>query len=108
MRIFENPVYLAIIALFGAMIFVGGVNARWFGSAKLVLLRRWIRAACFSLAVFVCLRHFLDDRPVWVLGASSVLLFLLLESAFYWAGISLENTDEDIEMFPKFEPTESA
>lgn len=94
MRIFENPVYLAIIALFGAMIFVGGVNARWFGSAKLVLLRRWIRAACFSLAVFVCLRHFLDDRPVWVLGASSVLLFLLLESAFYWAGISLENTDE--------------
>ena len=39
MRIFENPVYLAIIALFGAMIFVGGVNARWFGSAKLVLLR---------------------------------------------------------------------
>lgn len=108
MRIFENPVYLAIIALFGAMIFVGGVNARWFGSAKLVLLRRWIRAACFSLAVFVCMRHMLDDRPVWVLASSSVLVFLMLESAFYWAGISLENTDEDIEMFPKFEPAESA
>lgn len=108
MRIFENPVYLAIIALFGAMIFVGGVNARWFGSAKLVLLRRWIRAACLSLSLYVCLRHFLDDRPVWVLAACSVLVFLLLESAFYWAGISLENVDEDIDMFPKFEPAESA
>ena len=48
-------VYTAIIALFGAMIFVVWLNETIVGSPKLGVLGRWLRCAAFSLAIATAL-----------------------------------------------------
>lgn len=106
--IINNPLYLTIIALFGAMIFVGWVNSNWFLSTNLLLLKRWLNAAFFSFAGAVFLQSTMPDRPLIVLVLCSALIYFLFVTAFFWFQISAENTDTNVDFLSKFEPADYA
>ena len=80
-------IYFAIIALFGAMIFVGWLNSAYLALNCLWVLRRWIRCAFFTLALAVILDIFFPARNFAALCACGTMLYFLGETILYWMEI---------------------
>ena len=100
-------VYTAIIALFGAMIFVVWLNETIVGSPKLGVLGRWLRCAAFSLAIAAALGYFLPDYGFWLLLLVGFMAYFLGDSLLAWLNISLINYS-DYAPFAPFKEVETS
>ena len=101
--VLENPIYLVIIALLGAMIFVAKINEKYFASFKLIYVRRLISVATYSLAGGVALNFFFPEHPLLLRVTMAFLLLFLIQTILYWLLIGLEYSEDTIgEVFYKF------
>ncbi len=93
----DNPVHFVIIALLGAMIFIGWLNSKIFSSFKILWVIRWLRLVLATLSGGeILLLIFKDANPI-ALYAAALLIYLLMESALYWIAISLTDWEEDLQ-----------
>lgn len=104
--LFDSPINSAIIALFGAMIFVGRLVACGGYCPKLSFLRRWLGVLFCSFSVAACLEFFGLERDFSVLLFCGVSLYFLVVSVYSWVVICAENFGEDIP--PRFDPVDDA
>ena len=99
----ENPIYLVIIALIGAMIFVAKINEKFFASFKLIYVRGLMSITLYSLAGGVALKLFLPEHSLLLRSSIAFLVCFLIQTVFYWIIISLEyDGDSASTMFLKF------
>lgn len=103
---FENPVNLAIIALFGAMIFIGRFASGGGYCPKLLFLRRWLGVVFYSLSGAACLDFFGVERDFPVLLFCTVSVYFIVVTAYSWFMICSENFGETIP--PRFDPVDDA
>lgn len=104
--LFDSSVNLTIIALFGAMIFVGRLAACGGYCPKLLFLRRWLGVLFYSFSGAACLEFFGLERDFGVLLFCGAALYFLVITAYSWIVICSENFGEDIP--PRFDPVDDA
>ena len=103
----NSVLYYALVALFGAVLILSALNAHFFASRNLCLLKRWTRCFFFSLAIALILDSLLPERRFEALLVGGFLLFFLGESLFYWIQLSVFNA-AGLPLFAKYEPAENA
>ena len=84
----ENPIYIVVIALLGAMIFLAKINEKYFASFKLRYALRILRIIVYSLAGGVALNFFLPEHPLLLRIAIAFLVYFLLQTLMYWVLVS--------------------
>ncbi len=93
-NIFSNPLHIAIAACFAAMIAVDFLNARFFASPKLFLLKRWLRCVFFSIAIGLLLSALLPEKPVNYMLFCGLLIYIFFETLLYWININAASVSE--------------
>ena len=84
----ENPIYLVVIALLGAMIFLTKINEKYFASLKFRYALRILRVVVYSLAGGVALNFFFPEHPLYLRVAIALLIYFLLQTLLYWVAVS--------------------
>ena len=105
--ILENPIYLVVIALLGAMIFVAKINDKYFASFRLRYVCRLLKISVYSLAGGVALNFFFPDHSLPLRITMAFLIFFLLQTLIYWIFICIEYNDtSSSELFFKFKKSD--
>ena len=99
----ENPIYLVVIALLGAMIFLTKINEKYFASLKFRYALRLLRVVVYSLAGGVALNFFFPEHPLYLRVAIAFLTYFLLGTFIFWIFVCIETSDSSSsELFFKF------
>ena len=96
-----------MIFAFVAMFTVDVVNTRFFMSAKLFILKRWLRLLCFGMAFGAIYIAVLQQHNKAQMLLCGFLSLIFLETLFYWISICIASIAE--KRFPHyFEEIENA
>ena len=89
----ENPIYLVVIALLGAMIFLTKINEKYFASLKFRYALRILRVVVYSLAGGVALNFLLPEHSLCLRVAIALLTYFLLGTFIFWIFVCIETSD---------------